>query len=213
MNSQNIIFAYLYDFISMLLERKEVISNLDMIILFGSMARGDFDDKSDIDLFIEIKNLSHKNTFEKAVKEVISNFDIKSEKTWGLKKKYFPIKPIIGRLNEPEWEELHSEIISTGIVIYGKYEKNPSDLQHDALVSYSLNKIMQNKKMNFLRKMYGYKNKKGKMIYVQKGMAEELGAVKVTVNQIKVRVNNLKKVLDILKEFKIPYTVKEIWCK
>lgn len=208
---QNEILAYLYDFISMLLEQKIVKDNIDQVILFGSVARDDFDEQSDIDLFVEIKDLSKRDAIEQKIKETINIFEIKSDTTWKLRKISLPIKAIIGKLKEPSWSSLHKEIISSGIVAYGSYKEVPKDLQHYALVSYSINKISQNKKMRFLRKIYGCRTKKKDKIYTQQGMLSSLGGEKIGTNQMLLKGNDFKKILDLIKDFKVPYKIKEIW--
>ena len=56
---QSEVFSYVYDFISQILEKKEIFESIKRIILFGSIARGDFDKDSDIDIFIELYNLKN----------------------------------------------------------------------------------------------------------------------------------------------------------
>ena len=50
MAQKNELIAYAMDFSSYLLSK---VSDIDKIILHGSVARGDFDEDSDIDLFID----------------------------------------------------------------------------------------------------------------------------------------------------------------
>ncbi|MBI2564778.1 nucleotidyltransferase domain-containing protein [Candidatus Woesearchaeota archaeon] len=208
---QSEIFAYLYDFISMLMDKKESKEYIENIILFGSVARGDFDKESDIDLFIEIKDLSNKLIVEKIVRETIDRFEVHAEKTWRLRLIDLPIKPIVGKLSEEVWEDLHDEIKKYGVNLYGKYSATMPNLKHYSLVSYSLNKLKQNKKVNLLRKLFGYRIKKKNKIYEQKGMLSSLEGIKLMANQILIKANDLKKIADIFKSFKVTYTVRDVW--
>ncbi len=55
MLEKNELIAYASDFVSYLLSKfKE--GEINRVILHGSIARGDFDEESDIDLFIDVKD-------------------------------------------------------------------------------------------------------------------------------------------------------------
>ena len=51
---QNELIAYAMDFASYLISK---VDGIHRIILHGSIARGDFDDESDIDLFIDVSDI------------------------------------------------------------------------------------------------------------------------------------------------------------
>jgi len=208
---QNIIFAYAYDFLSILFEKENLYRKIEKIILFGSIARGDFDKESDIDVFIELKDLKEKKEVEEIVNKTINIFEIKAEKTWYVRKIKLPIKPLVGKLEEQKWADLRYEIISMGVLLFGKYEQTPENLRQHILISYSLNRIKQSRKMQFLRKICGYETKRGKKVYEEKGVLAELNGEKIAANQIIIKAENAKDILDIIKKFKIPYTIKEIW--
>ncbi len=48
------LFPYIYDFLSLLSEDDKLKSKIKRIILFGSVARGEADEESDIDIFIDL---------------------------------------------------------------------------------------------------------------------------------------------------------------
>ena len=210
---QNTIVAYVYDFLSVCIELKGMAEKVENIILFGSVARGDFDKESDVDIFIDIAHLDEKKQVEELVSKAIVIFEAKARKTWNLRKIELPVKPIVGKLAEEKWSDIKYEIDSSGIFLFGRYRELPEKLQPYALISYSLRTLKQSKKMQFLRKMYGYKTKKGKKIYEGKGIVAEIGCRKMTTNQIMIKTENAKKVLEIIKDFKIPYSLKEIWTR
>ena len=53
---KNSAIAYVYDFLSFLLEDQEFNQSVNEIILFGSVAKNTNNNKSDIDLFFNVNN-------------------------------------------------------------------------------------------------------------------------------------------------------------
>src|SRR3989338_1271167 len=91
------LIAYVMNFASSIIKEK-IGKDIDRIILFGSVARGDFDKESDIDVFIE-----GEKDIEREIENLLSIF-MKSEiqKKWELKGLKNEISLKIGKLNE--WE-------------------------------------------------------------------------------------------------------------
>jgi len=139
-------------FVSYLLNNLENFDNIKKIVLYGSVARGDDEKDSDIDIFIEIKKETKK--FETEVKDIEKQFYQSREaslfKLKGIDNE-FSIK--IGKLNE--WKELYGSISSTGIILYGYYQidKLPDDVKHSIIIYWS--KIGKNRGA-FLNKIYGF---------------------------------------------------------
>ena len=78
MLNKNELIAYALDFASYLISK---VGKIDRIILHGSVARGDFDEESDIDLFIDSRE-----KIEKKVNKLIdSYYKTKKFKEWELK--------------------------------------------------------------------------------------------------------------------------------
>lgn len=205
---QNELFAYTYNFISMIFENRKIKDSLKQIILFGSIARGDFDEESDIDLFFEIKNEFNEKETEQLIKATINKFEIVAEKTWNLRNINLPIKVIVGRDDDITWENLKEEIKNYGLVLYGQYQEQK---ENKALISYSLKNLNQNEKMNCLRKLYGYTTKTKKKVYSNKGFISTIGAVKTATNQILAKIEDAKKIMALLKEFNVPCKVVKIY--
>lgn len=204
---QTEILSYTYDFISLLLGEIKIKDVLSKIILFGSVARGDFDEDSDVDLFVEIKELGKEKDVEDLVKAKINSFELLAERTWNLRGVNLPIKVIVGRENDETWENLKDEIKHYGIVLYGEYRENKDNY---ALISYELSELKQKEKMSFLRRLYGYEAKKNKKVYSKSGLVSSIGAVKTAANQVMVKIEKLREVLKVIKEFKISYKIRKI---
>src|SRR3989338_1449571 len=107
--------AYAMDFVSYIVSK---IAKIDRIILHGSIARGDFDDKSDVDLFIDTREKNTENQIKKTEDDYLKT---DTYNRWSLKGYTYPFSLIVGRLDSSEWRNLRRAIANTGIVLYGKY--------------------------------------------------------------------------------------------
>lgn len=185
------------NFASFLFGKIEVKS----IILFGSIARGTFDKESDIDLFIE----TDKKNEDKA-KNVLELYKKTKEyekfKLEGIENE---ISIKCGSLNE--WKDLKRSIISNGIFLYGKYQGKPEKLKHKLVFLLNVRDIERSKKIRVWRKIYGYKQKIGKKVYISKGLAEK----KLGRGVFLVSIENLQEVMDYLIKNKIKYSFFDIW--
>ena len=220
---QSEILSYLYDFVSMLIEQDNLKESVDRIILFGSVARGDSYDESDIDIFVDVRESKNTKRVEVLCRDVLNRFEISAEKTWRLRGIDLPIKIIVGRLSEPVWEDLGREIENYGILLYSMFggersitgnianPESSESLVPYALASYSLGKLSQNKKMRFLRELFGYTDKKKKKVYEREGLLSQIGGDKTAPTQIMIKYDSLSKVLDVFRSFKVPYEVRKVW--
>ena len=206
------VISYIYDFLSMVFE-DGVGTKIKEAILFGSVAKKSFDGKSDIDLFFNVKNKDEEKEIEEELKGILKSFEVKAEKTWGLKKIKHPISFIVGALEDEKWKNLRDEIISSGISLYGQYKEMPENLGHNYLFYYSLNKLDRKDKMRFIRKMFGYGLKKGKKEYKQEGLLKEVGGLKISSNAVLVSSQEVLRIKKLFKEFKISYRIIESWVR
>ena len=207
------LFPYMYDFLSVLFENKDVKNKVKRGILFGSVARDEFDKESDIDLFIDVWSKNDISYIESMVQDAEKSFFAISEKKWSLLGISFPIKTIVGILEDEEWKELRLEMSASGIIFYGKFEVLEGNLNHYAMFNYSLSRLKQNKKMAFLRRLFGYKSIKNKKEYRIPGLLEKIGGVKLNSNVILVPVEKSRDVQKFLNSFKITPEIRDILIK
>ena len=205
---QQELFSYVYDFLSSLFDHEETLSSVRKIILFGSIVRGDFHPDSDIDLFIDTLSAPQ---IEKIVQKEQSLFEKRIEKTWELRGIALPFKIQVGDLNHPRWEVLRDQIAQYGKIIYGPYEQAPRDLQHYTLLTYDLGALKQKKKMSFIRAVYGYKSKKGKVEYSKKGLLEEVGGQRVGTNSLLVPRDKVREIRSLFNSYRLTPRIKDIW--
>jgi predicted nucleotidyltransferase len=209
----NEIIPYVYDFLSMVFEENNLKEKIQEIVLFGSVAKKIHDKKSDIDLFFNIKNINNSKEVEDSIKNILKSFEIKSEKTWKLKKISLPINFIVGDLNDETWKGIKDEIISSGIVLYSRYKELPENVHHYYLFNYSLNNLKRKDKMKFIRSAFGYSIKKGEKEYNQKGIIENLNGQKLSSNVILVPSEDSIKIKKFFNEHKIIYKIFETWIR
>lgn len=194
--------GYASYFVSFLLSNiEEGIKNIERIVLFGSVAKGEATKESDIDIFIEAKKGTRK--FENKIKGAIEKFYQSREaalfKSKGIGNK-FNIK--IGKIKE--WKELYKSIASTGIILYGPYEAKelPSGAKHFAIIFWE--GIGKNRGA-FLNKIYGF-NIRNKHYA---GMLEKYSGIKIGKSCIMVPAQYKKDILELVKGHKVKARIIE----
>jgi len=199
MAEKNELIAYALDFVSYLLPKEKEI---DRVILHGSIARGDFDDESDIDLFIDADKKNEKN-----INKIVDNYyKTKRFKEWELKGISNTISVIAGRLDSEEWKDLKRSIINTGIILYGKYKAEPEKINQYTLFSFE-NIKPDKKRVLVFRKLFGFKV--GKKEYP--GLIEKIRAVKVGKGSILVPIEYTNELKQYFQKKKISFRLYDLW--
>src|SRR3989338_2103066 len=103
------IIAYALHFTSFLLENGV---KPNKVILFGSVATGEADTESDVDVFVEADN-------ERNIYSMKRLFERTHGEKWRLKGISNPLSVRVGSLDK--WPEIKRSIQSYGIMLYGKY--------------------------------------------------------------------------------------------
>ncbi len=204
--NNNVLMAYAQDFVSFLVERINQ-DEIKRIILFGSVARNEASEESDIDIFIDIIG-SKKPTARNAknnIKKITEEF-MKSKRYtgyWLLKGIKNEIKPIVGNLDD--WQELKNSMISNGILLYGKFEETPIKAIHKTLL-YWENVKPESKRVLLSKRLFGYT--KGKKSYG--GLIQKYEGERVGKGTIAVPSESLKIFLELFKDMKVTVKIKKI---
>lgn len=201
--------SYIYDFLSILFDKTKEKDKIRTIMLFGSFARGNPRKDSDIDIFIDVVD-KDKEEISEIVREALDEFELKATKTWHQRGIKNAIVPITDNILKEQWSELRKDIAIYGKVLYGKYRAESANGKHAILIEYDLTKIKQKEKVRVLRKLYGYRLKKGKKEYVQQGLASQVKGEKIK-NAFLVEISDYQRIIEFLKENKIPKKIREIW--
>src|SRR3989338_1392656 len=109
---RNELIAFSMEYASYLM-RKTI--SIESIILFGSVARGDFDKESDIDIFVSVRNSrkTDKDIVRKATNEFYGTKTFEKWQMLGIKN-YFSV--IVGNINSDEWADLRRSIMTDGVL-------------------------------------------------------------------------------------------------
>jgi predicted nucleotidyltransferase len=173
-------------------------SQIKDIILFGSVSRGDFSEKSDIDLFINTKN----ERMESALNKLLEKF-YKSEigRGYSLRGVNNRIKLSVGNLDS--WK-LKRSIISDGILLYGSYREAPGSLEHYFLFLFEPIKDIT-KRNRLIRKLFGRKETGSP------GLSEKLGIKQISERSFVVPSRSSDSIIAMLEKEKVVYKLFEIW--
>lgn len=200
MKEKNELIAYAMDFASYSVSKVEGINR---IILHGSIARGDFDENSDVDLFFDVDD----KKLEKKIKTTLESYYKTSKfREWKLKGIENPFSIIIGSLDKDEWKDLKRAIMNTGIVLYGKYKSEAEKIFQYVLFSFENIKPEKNR-VAIHRKLFGFGT--GQARY--SGLVENLGGIRIGKGVFAIPVEKIAKLKDYLKQKKVSVKVYDIW--
>jgi predicted nucleotidyltransferase len=202
MKSRNNLIAFAMSFASYFVQNIKLSSSIRNIILFGSVARDDFDKESDIDIFIDSKD-----DIEKEANGILDSFYksfiyIKYWKLLGIENE---ISTKVGNLDD--WD-LKRSIVSHGILLYGKYSAEIGGKLYSIFMLDISGK--RNEKLRIWRKIYGYKQKVKGREYMQKGLLDELSARRMGPAIFILPIQNANKMRQFLNENKVKHKVMEL---
>ena len=175
-------------------------------ILFGSVARGQEREESDIDICIILRNNHTKNIIQNQI--------------LALEKKYNKNINIV--LTTSTFERLDRHFIETllreGIILHGKFPEvsiQQLELEPYEIIKYDLSKMSHSEKMKIKRLLYGSTTKKtykGK-IYEnkQKGVVEQFSGLRIGIASILIPEKMSWYVEDLLKKQHISIRKITIW--
>lgn len=190
-----------FEFVKLVSDLEEVES----IILFGSVAKGEAKTDSDIDFLVVVSNMKIERRVIKIANEVSDNFNkklqtiVKTKKLEGL---------------DPSMIE---SIATEGILLYGlpiKVGQKDLELEPYAIAIYSLSHLPQSEKMKFKRSIFGSKSvfKGDKKTYktVQEGLLKMFSGAKLGRGSI-IFPSKHKEIVKQLEYFKIKYKTFTVW--
>ena len=197
------LIPYAMDFASYLMQKLGEKDSIKNVILFGSVARGEADKKSDIDIFVDITMESNK--LENDIKKLRNEF-IKSAKYtqyWKMLGVDNEINVIVGELDR--WEELKPSIIANGLVLYGKFKPEVTIGTHKAFFVWE--NIKPNaKRVLFNKQLLGYMHKKK----FYNGLIQNYGGERLGKGCIVVPLDQAVVFHKLFKKYKISVKLKKV---
>ena len=202
MAKRNELIAYAIDFVSYLISKGPEINR---IILYGSIARGDFDEESDVDIFVDV--LKYDKKIEKKIGAIAEDYyKTKKFKEWELKGIKNTFSLIIGNLDSNEWKDLKRSIMNTGIILYGKYKSEAEKIKQYTLFSFE-NIKPDNKRVAVFRKLFGFKLKNK----AYPGIIEKYKGIRVGKGAVLIPIENVNAIKEYFHEKKIPVKMYDLW--
>jgi|SRR3989338_2473782 len=203
---KNELVSFGMSFASFLLRDGNISEKISKIILFGSVARGDFDDESDIDIFVEAK------LPERTIQKQLGLFNrSKLNELYRLMGIKNDIVLKVGILEK--WEGLKESIADDGIMLYGKYEESPKGLKHFTMFRISVERRKFSSKVRIWRKLYGHKQKVGRKTYSSTGLLQEYGCARLAKGVFLAPLHQRQKIMDFLDKNKVSYEMLDIYKK
>ncbi|MEM1985328.1 MAG: nucleotidyltransferase domain-containing protein [Nitrososphaeria archaeon] len=173
---------------------KEVLA----IILFGSIARGDYDEYSDYDILVIFKDKE----------SMWKNWDELFKRVGRLNLLVHCIPKSLEEFLKSEPTFLN-EIFRNGKLLYIKYPfqayMRPLDLKPYKLITYNMSGLRQEDKMKFYYKLYG-KNSSSNI-----GLVKKVGGIKVSEGCLLIPENSFEIIKEILNKFNVKFNVIEIY--
>ena len=210
---KNELLSYTVDFLSLLYFKKEFLDSVNAVVLFGSVARGNFDKKSDVDIFIDVKNKDSIPKIQESVNQVLGEFELKAKDVWHIRNIKNPIKPLVGTLDDERWSELKKELESYGTVLYGNFRRGGEGLDSYSLFEYSLKDFKQKERVALQRELLGYKSKKERKVYEHKGLIDDVGGKKLENNNVMVPSKAALSLQKFFTKNKVTPKIREIWIR
>ncbi|MBT4376621.1 nucleotidyltransferase domain-containing protein [archaeon] len=197
--------SYSMDFASFLIQnlKEKNGEKIKSIILFGSVARGEENKKSDVDIFIDV--FSEGESFEKSILKIKNKFldSTKFKDYWKLLGIENEINLIVGKLDN--WK-LRDSMLGSSIVLYEKYSPKLEDGKNRVLLFWE--PVKDNSKRVMLnKKLLGY-NYYGKRY---KGLLEIYGGVKLGSNVLLISTEQLNLFLKEFRRFKAKVRIKRVF--
>jgi len=189
------LISYAADFVSFVLGKTKNLNKINQIILFGSVARNENRENSDIDLFVDVVN--DEKGIDKEITKIKEQFfdSVKYKKYWNLLNIQNSFSIIVDRIDN--WK-LKDSIYGDAIILYGKY--SPQIKNEKNIVLFSWENVKPNsKRVLFNKKIFGYKYR-GKHY---SGILEIYNGRKLSKGTIMFDVKYINEILKIFRKFKI----------
>ncbi len=193
--------AYSQHLLSFLFAQKEAALKVQRVYLFGSAVRGQLENKSDIDLFIECDSGDEQRVRQLAKAALIRFISSKEQIKWKLLKFSYPFSFQVGKLKE--WE-LKSSIVSEGLLLFSR---KPSETLGERRVVFVIQyPPLKREYIKIKRILFGRSEKE----YKESGLVKELNGEQLTSTVFLIPKEAQTRMIEILSREKIEFAMREI---
>jgi len=184
-----------------LVEAISTIEGVVAIILFGSRARGDYDEYSDYDLLVVFQNDGVMWKNRRKLYENVGKLGLFTQ----------VLTRSVEELAEKTEPTFLQNVLAQGVLLYLRYPfRAPALLQSltpMTIVSYSLNGLDHNEKMKAIYRLFGKKAKN----HSSKGMVEQGGGKKLGDGCFVIPTENLTAITKVLDHFNVQFKAIPIY--
>lgn len=173
-------------------------SGVEAVVLFGSYARGDFDEGSDVDLLLIFQD---KFSLEGRWRKI----------TETTAKRHIFVQVVAMTVDELKSSPLLSVALREGKILFSTERfslQGLTNFKPYALVSYDLRSMSPDNKVKFVQALQGRKSGK----YTYKGILLELGGFKVGRNCLLLPQESVAKLTSFFDKEGVTYFIRHVWC-
>jgi predicted nucleotidyltransferase len=171
------------------------------VILFGSRARGDYDEYSDYDLLVIFEN---EGVMWENRRKLYENTGKLSLFTQVLTRS-------VREFNEKTEPTFRQSVLQHGVLLYLRYPFTApalaQNLKPASIVSYSLKGLSQREKMRVIYRLFGRQRKSGRL----GGVVGEGGGRKLGDGCFMIPTQNLEAAVDVLKQHKVTFRLLTVY--
>lgn len=202
--NRELFLSYAQEFVSFLIRtlEKDLLDEIQLIILFGSSVRGEATRKSDVDLFIDVAH--RENEIDEQLVRITEDFYALAGEKWKQMRVDNPISLKVGRLSE--WKALQPAIVTDGLVLYGKYKPEFFEGKHRVIFSWTNTRLSESQRIMVNRTLYGY-NRLGTRY---PGLLQQYGGEKMSPGSIMVPVDHLKAFEEVFRKYRIAVRIFQV---
>ena len=193
--------------------RSEVKSDLDSlakaianvegvvaVILFGSRARGDYDEYSDYDILVVFHDDEVMWKNRRRIYQNVGKLGLFTQ----------VLTRSIKELKEKTEPTFLQNVLQHGILLFLRYPfKTPAltkNLKPMAIVTYSLKELQHKEKMKVAYRLFGKKTKEG-----NKGIVQQNEGTKLGDGCLMIPIENLDTVIQVLKQFNAQFETMKVY--
>jgi len=186
-----------YEEVERVVNRLKSIEGVVGVVLYGSYARGDYDEGSDVDILVVFRE---ERTLRKKLEEI---YRTTAETD-------LFIQVVALTLSEFRDSTLFRTVLREGKICYAEPEFGRmlnQVFKPYVLITYNAPNLSERERVSFVQEMEGRRSGK----YVYQGLLQGLGGFKVGRGVAMVPMKSLKKITDYLEERKVNYTLRYVW--